>query len=309
MVIDFRVMPPLPRVMESYITPPEHHAGYSSVYSYERTDVGDFAADLVGTPLETVKSRSEMLRELGNGGTELFLKMLSASGVDKAVCTATDASVIHGRKTPNEDVARLQVESKGRLFGLGAVDPNKTMNAAREAQYCIQELGLFGINLTPFEHRMFADDRRYYPVYAKCCELGAFVVIHCSVNFSREDINEYGHPKHIDTVATDFPDLRIVANHGGWPWVLELVAVAWRHPNVYISPAGQRFRHFTKPGSGWEPLLNYGNGLLKDRVLYGTTWPLLPMRRTVNELRELPLTEDVKQKWLGENAVKFLGRV
>jgi predicted TIM-barrel fold metal-dependent hydrolase len=307
-VIDFRIMPPLPKVMESYISAPDHHAGYSAVYSYEKTDVGDFAEDLVGTALEGVATRSEMLRRLASGGSDLLLQMLDASGIDMAVCPATDSSVFHGRKTPNEDVARLQADSKGRIFGIGAVDPNRTMEAALEAQYCIKELGLVGINLTPFEHRMFADDRRYYPIYAKCCELGAFVVVHSSVNFSRGDINEYGHPRHLDVVASDFPDLRIVANHAGWPWLMDMVAVAWRHPNIYISPAGQRFRYFAKPGSGWEPLLNYGNGLLKDRVLYGTTWPLLPLRRTVREVNELPLAADVKSKWLGGNALKLLKR-
>lgn len=307
-VVDFRLMPPLPKVMESYITAPSHHGGYSSLYSFDRTDVGDFADDLVGTDLERVKSRAEMLRGVAAGGTKVLVQMLDAAGIDVGVCTATDSSTFHGRKIPNEDVARIQAESNGRVFGLGAVDPNHPMAAAQEVQYCVQKLGLRGINLTPFEHKMFPDDRRYYPTYAKCCELGAFIVIHCSVNFSCEDTTEYGHPKYLDTVATDFPELRIVANHGGWPWVLELVAVAWRHPNVYISPAGQRFRHFAKAGSGWEPLLNYGNGVLKNRVLYGTTWPLLPLKRTVRELRELPLSDDAKSRWLGINANALLKR-
>ena len=98
----------------------------------------------------------------------------------------------------------------------------------------MKELGCVGVSMGPWTHRLATDDNLYYPIYAKCSELGVPVVLHCSVSFDRGAQLDLEHPRRIDAIATAFPDLKIVASHGGWPWVLELIAVAWRHPTVFI---------------------------------------------------------------------------
>ncbi|MBW2177015.1 MAG: amidohydrolase family protein, partial [Deltaproteobacteria bacterium] len=104
----------------------------------------------------------------------------------------------------------------------------------------------------------------------------------------------------------DFPDLKIVANHGGWPWVTEMVAVAWKHPNVYIEIGAVSPKYIGTHGTGWEALMVYGNSLLQDRVLFATD-NMLPHKRCVEEIKALPLKPDVKEKWLGLNALNLLG--
>ena len=97
-----------------------------------------------------------------------------------------------------------------------------------------------------------------------------------------------------------------MANHGGWPWVPELIAIAWKHRNVYIEIGAISPKYIGLPGSGWEMLLRYGNSLLQDQVLFATDC-MIPVARAVEELRALPLKEEVKRKWLGDNAAHLLG--
>ncbi len=115
-----------------------------------------------------------------------------------------------------------------------------------------------------------------------------------------------GKSKVLSLLACDFPGLKLVASHGGWPWVNEMVAVAWKHPSVYIEIGAISPRYIGIPGTGWEPLMVYGNSLLRDRVLWATD-AMVPHKRSVEELRALPLKESVKEKWLGLNAARLLG--
>jgi len=149
-------------------------------------------------------------------------------------------------------------------------------------------------------------DRRYYPICSKCADLGVPVNIHTSTSLLADVRMDCDHPSDVDHVAAN-PDLNIVAYHGGWPWVLEMVGIALRHPNVYISPAGVRSRHFAKPDSGWQPLVQYGDTILRDRVPWGSKWPMLPIKRSMREIEELPLRPESRAAWMGDNAARLFG--
>jgi hypothetical protein len=170
----------------------------------------------------------------------------------------------------------------------------------------VKERGFSGVNFQTWAQRMYPNDRRLYPVYAKCQELGIPVTIHSSINFTIDRSIDFSRPIYIDHIACDFPDLKIVGNHGGWPWVNELVAVAWKHKNVYIEIGAVSPKYIGTPGAGWEPLMVYGNSLLQDRVLFATD-DMIPWQRCIDELRALPLKDKVKEKWLGLNAKALLG--
>jgi uncharacterized protein len=89
----------------------------------------------------------------------------------------------------------------------------------------------------------------------------------------------------------------------------EMVAVAWRHPNVYVDVSAFRPKYLAKTGSGWEPLLHYGNTVIQDQVVVGTDWLEMGVkpRELFDEIRALPLKDSVKAKWLGENARRIFG--
>lgn len=235
-----------------------------------------------------------------------FLELLDREGIDRVVLPVEDNETVLGSRTSNETLATFCEADPSRLLGFAGADPLKGMEAVRDFERAIRELGLRGLNIGPFWQQLYPTDARYYPLYAKCVELDVPVILHASVNFSLETVMDHSHPKYIDRVATDFPELKIVATHGGWPWVNELVAVAWRHRNVYIDTAAQRPKYLALPDTGWGPLIHFGNSVLQDRILFASRWPMLPFRQTVDELRQLPLKPEVLEKWLGGNAARLL---
>jgi uncharacterized protein len=144
--------------------------------------------------------------------------------------------------------------------------------------------------------------------YAKCVELGIPVSIHTSANWSARVVNDLGHPRHLDVVARDFPELRLVMSHAGYPWVLEAVLLAWKYEHVYLELAAHRPKYLAEPGTGWEPLLRFGQTTVADKVLFGTGWFLIgrPPGEVLAEFRLLPLRAGVMERWLGGNAERLL---
>jgi predicted TIM-barrel fold metal-dependent hydrolase len=185
----------------------------------------------------------------------------------------------------------------------------KGMDAVRELDHLVTDRGFRGLSLRPFMLGLAAEDRRYYPLYAKCVELGIPLSIHTSANWTTVAVSDLGHPRHIDVVAADFPELEIIMSHAGYPWVLEAVLLAWKHPNVYLELAAHRPRYIAAPGTGWEPLLRFGPRTIREKVMFGTGWFLLgrPPGQVLEEFRELPVPDDVMELWLHGNAERLLG--
>lgn len=283
MVIDICVTPPDPDVLAGFLTPPAHLARYFEVY----------AAQFTASP------------QLSHLTAADFIGMMDAAQVDVAVIHGEDQETTFKKKIPNETVARLVERYPTRFIGFAGVDPHKP-TAVEQLDHDIRELGLRGAMLSPWEHLLYSNDDKYLPIYERCVELDIPVWIHTSSNLSPQIAMDFGHPLFLDKVAVKFPRLKIIAGHAGWPWVTEAVAVAWRHPNVYLDISGIRQKYIGMPNTGWGPLLHYGNSVIQDKVLFGTAWPLLPLEQAVRDVQELPLKEVVKAKWLGENAKRLL---
>lgn len=302
MIVEFPLtVPDLIPLNRDYISPPGEHAIYADLYGYgsDKPELfAPFAPDIRDTSLEgRVNTLPGLLRAIGEGGANAMIEMMTASGVD--------AAIIHSYDTlEHAIVADIQVKSKGKLIGVAGCSPKMKMEAVRNLDHAVRKLGLKAASIAPYANGMHADDRRYYPIYSKCCELDIPVIVHTSTNLLTGVRNDCGHPSFLDQVATDFPELTIIAHHAGWPWVLDMVSIALRHPNMYISPAGMRPRHFNKPGGGWQPLIQFGDTVLRDRVMWGSNWPMLPIRRSHDELRALPLRPESLDAWLGGNAAR-----
>src|SRR5206468_1695921 len=110
--------------------------------------------------------------------------------------------------------------------------------------------------------------------------------------------------------ARDFPELRIIMSHGGYPWVLEACLLAWKYENVYLELAAHRPKYLAEPGTGWEPLLRFGQTTIAEKVLWGSGAFLLqrPVGDLVAEFRALPVRPAVMERWLGGNAERVLAR-
>jgi predicted TIM-barrel fold metal-dependent hydrolase len=283
MLIDYASKPPV-----AAFNPPqqEHLQNYRRVYAASEARV------------EKPQDEKAALA----GYLEAYMKV----GARHVVIKARDNETTFGLKVPNEAAAAFCREHGPRFIGFAGVDPHKGMAAVRELEVAVRELGLRGLNLQCFELKLAINDKRMYPLYAKCVELDIPVNIHCGINFSTASLMEYGRPALLDEVMVHFPELRVCASPPGWPWIEELIGVAWRHPNLHIGVVAVRPKLLAMEDAGYKPLLAYGSKMLQDRILTGTSFPMQPVAQAYAEFEALPLPDGVKRKWLHDNAARFL---
>jgi predicted TIM-barrel fold metal-dependent hydrolase len=239
---------------------------------------------------------------------EDFVIQLNNMGVEKAVIFNLDEETPSGiAGLPNDYYADIVQRFPDKFVGFAGIDPLKGMDAIREIRRA-HNLGLRGVAVRPFMFKTPPTHAKMYPIYATCVELDIPIWFHLSINYSTNSM-EYERPIFLDTVAQDFPELKMIAGHGGWPWVNEMVAVAWRNPNIYIDIASYLPKYIGMKGTGWEPLIHYGNSVLQDRILFGSTWLFmgLSIKQLADGVYQLPLKEEVKHKWLYQNAARLFG--
>jgi hypothetical protein len=269
-------------------------AGYLRVFYKREADPAEFERAAAGMTMDD----------------DTVIAALDQAGIDRTLITGFDEfASVHETFIPNELVADLAERHPERFIPFAGADVLTGMDAVRNFEHLVRDRGFRGLSVRPFMIGLPADDRRYYPLYAKCVELDVPVSIHSSANWTTVAVNDLGHPRHIDVVAADFPELKIVISHAGYPWVLESALLAWKYPRVYLELAAHRPRYLATPGTGWEPLLRYGTTTIRDKVLFGTGWFLLgrPPAQIVDEFRALPVPEDVLEMWLWRNAEALLG--
>jgi predicted TIM-barrel fold metal-dependent hydrolase len=229
-------------------------------------------------------------------------------GVERAVIFNLDEETPSGiAGLPNDYYANIVRQFPNKFIGIAGIDPLKGRNAIEEIDRSF-EIGLKGIAIRPFMFQLRPSDKKMYPLYEKCVEFDIPIWFHMSINYSTNTM-EVERPIYLDIVAQDFPDLKMIAGHGGWPWVNEMIAVAWRNPNIYIDIASYLPKYLGMRGTGWEPLMHYGNSVLKDRILFGSTWLFMGMsiKQLADEIMKLPLKEEVKENWLFNNAAQLFG--
>jgi predicted TIM-barrel fold metal-dependent hydrolase len=239
---------------------------------------------------------------------EAVIAALDAANIERSLITGFDERSSVGKTfVPNEVIAPLAERWPGRFIPFAGADVLAGMRAVRELEHWVKDRGFRGLSLRPFMVGLPADDRRYYPLYAKCAELGVPVSIHTSANWTTMKDNDLGHPRHIGVVAADFPELTIIMSHAGYPWVLEAVLLAWKHERVFVELAAHRPKYLAEAGTGWEPLMRFGQSTIADKVLFGTGWFLLgrPPVQVADEFRALPVRADVLEKWMYGNAARL----
>ena len=223
---------------------------------------------------------------------------MDAGGVDKSLICAWQAP---GRDMiSNDEVAGFVSAFPERLVGVGSVDISKPMDAVREIRRCVEELGFKAIRVLPWLADTPPTDRRFYPVYVACCELGVpfcTQIGHTGPLMS----SEVGRPIYLDRVALDFPELTIVGGHIGYPWTDEAIAVATKHENVYIDTSAYTVKRYPPA------LVQYMRGHGARKVLFGTNYPMITPSKALHGLEELGLSEETIALFLGENARRVFG--
>ncbi len=198
----------------------------------------------------------------------------------------------------NDEVAAMTARWPGRFAGVAAVDLHRPMDAVRELRRCVRELGFRALRIVPWLWELPPDDRRYYPLYAECCDLG---IAFCTQVGHTGPLrpSEPGRPiPYLDHVALEFPELRIVAGHIGYPWTTEMIALATKYPNVYIDTSAYKANRY--PGE----LVEYLRGHGRHKVLFGSNHPAWPAAACLEDLPALRLGDDVARLFLRENAIR-----
>jgi predicted TIM-barrel fold metal-dependent hydrolase len=274
-IIDFRLRPPL--------------RGFLDLIMYanaERRDAATRRHGMEPAPSAQAQSMELLLNEMDDAGVTLGVVMGRFSGV-------------YGSVT-NQDVAEIVNAHPGRFVGVGSLDPSDRRRALRQVDEALA-LGLKGINLEPgaYATPLYPDDRRLYPIYAYCEDRGIPVVIMAGGS-AGPDIT-YTHPVHVDHVCGDFPGLRIAVTHGGWPWVQEILHVAYRHSNLYVSPD-----QYLCNMPGAQDYLTALNGFLSERFLYASSYPFIGVKAYADWFSTLPVRPEVREDVLCRNAARFL---
>jgi len=209
----------------------------------------------------------------------------------------------------NDEVAELLRDYPGRFIGLARISGLHGMSGVRELERRVREQKFRALGVSALVDSIPASDRRYYPLYAKAVELDIPVRIYSSMSYATDRPYDLGHPRHLDQVAIDFPELTIIGGLGGWPWVNEMVAIVRRHPKLYVDTSAHRARYLGQRGSGWEMLMQFGNTLIQDKVLVGLSAGLVGQSHetVIQEYLALPLKDTVKEKWLYRNAARVFG--
>jgi predicted TIM-barrel fold metal-dependent hydrolase len=222
---------------------------------------------------------------------------MDAAGIDLAILTG----LVEGDfAVPNDTVAEWMSAFPDRFAGRCCVDPRHPAAACRELNRCVAELGFGSLQVLPYAFGLPFSDRLYYPLFAKCVELGVPVVTQVGHTGSLLP-SEPGRPIYLDQVALDFPELVIVGGHIGWPWTDEMLALAWKHPNVYVDASAHL------PSRYPQAFVEFLEGPGADKVIFGSDYPMLRMDRTVRAVLELGLDADRLDRFLYRNAAKVYG--
>jgi uncharacterized protein len=225
-----------------------------------------------------------------------------------AVLLAWDAETATRRpRVPNERVAAACADYPDAFTGLGSVDPRKGEAAVDEVGR-IADLGLRGVKFHPSLQAFDPADTEYWPVFAACERYGLLALFHTGTSGigARQPGGQgiridYSHPLRLDPVAAAFPELTVVAAHFGWPWHMDLIAMALHKTNVYIDI------------SGWAPrripaeVVREMRGRLSEQFVWGSDFPFIAPERCLAELDELDLPPDVLDQVLRANAARILG--
>ena len=227
---------------------------------------------------------------------ETTVAAMDAAGVQTGVLSAW-----HGPDGPlisNDEVAGFVEAHPDRFVAVAAVDLRNPMGAVRELRRCVRDLGFRGLRVIPWLWGLPPDDRRYYPLYAECVELGVpfcLQVGHAGPLRSSEP----GRPiPYLDNVALDFPELVIVGGHIGYPWTEEMVALARKYPNVYIDTSAYTSRRYPSE------LVRYLRADGRKKVLFGSNFPMIAPEKALADLDRLGLDDEARELFLEGNARK-----
>lgn len=276
-IIDLRVRPPA--------------AGFEMMALYwDKERVAQMGRDIGFEPAPSYLSES----------VEVCIAEMDEAGVAVGVVTGRLSGKRLGR-VENAAILDLVRRYPGRFWAMSGVDLDDMQAARRQVEDTIANRALCGAVFESgcAEDPRYADAPEFAPLFGACEDAGLPVLLMAGGN-AGPDLS-YSNPVQVDRLAARHPTLQIVAAHGSWPWVNEILGVAYRRKNVWVSPDMYIFM------PGGQMYIEAANGYLQDRFLFGTGYPALPFGPAIERFVKLPFREAVLPKLLHENARRLLG--
>jgi len=233
---------------------------------------------------------------------DAFVNMMDSAGVDKVFITQNKMFSYWNKwmymDTKLEEVRQYTEKYPQRFVGLAGYNPFRIKDSLNEIERSVKEYGFKGVYIHIYGFDMSLIDNRMYPLYAKCTELDIPVSI--QVGYVLEAMpSEHGRPIYLDRIALDFPTLKIIGSHTGYPWCEELISICYKYDNVYFGADAHMPRY-------WEPtVVRFIQTRGQDKVIWGSNG--LPWDRMFAQIDALQLSEEVQRKLLRDNAMRVFG--
>ena len=254
---------------------------------------------------EEFKRKVRMPEDMRVGvSVEDYLSKMDSSGIERSLLIAVrggDLNVRGSFEIPYDYVHEVCQQYPDRFSGLAGVDPTRGMQGLRDLEAAVRDRGFVGAHWYPHWFSMPPDAAQIYPYYAKCCELDIPIMMQVGQNliYSRDRrLPSVARPILLDQVAIDFPDLRIIGIHIGVPWTDEMIAMCWKHENVFTAGDAYAPRYWP------EQFVHYANTIGRHKVMFGTDWPVIAPQRAVEEAAELDLKDQSRRLLMRDNALR-----
>jgi uncharacterized protein len=212
------------------------------------------------------------------------------------------------RRIPNEEICDAARENADMMLAFASIDPHKGRLGAREARRLIAEQGVRGFKFHPTCQGFFPNDPMAYRLYEVIAEHKLPAIFHTGHSGIGTGMRgggglrlKYSQPMYLDDVAADFPDMTIIMAHPSWPWTDEALSIALHKPNVYIDLSGWSPKYFPPQ------LVQYANGQLKHKMLFGSDFPLIAPDRWIKDFKDAGFKPEIHGLILKENAIRALG--
>jgi predicted TIM-barrel fold metal-dependent hydrolase len=257
------------------------------------------AAFLAHPMFDSLRRWSHGTLPSGEVPVEWTLRAMNEAGVTRGLLCAWWGPA--GPLISNDEVAARVARHPDRFVGIASVDLHRPLAAVRELRRCVHELGFRGLRMIPWLWNLPPDDRRYYPLYAECCELGVPFCLQVG-HTGPLCPSEPGRPiPYLDHVALEFPELTIVGGHIGYPWTAEMISLATKYPGVHIDTSAYTAARYPAE------LVDYLRGHGRRKVLFGSNHPAWPAPDCLRELDRLGLDDETRELFLHANAERVFG--
>ena len=212
------------------------------------------------------------------------------------------------KRLSNDEVIAFAAQNPDIAIPFASINPSRGAEGVREAKRLVKDGLVKGLKLHPPTMEFFPNDRVAYPLYEVFAEARLPVLFHTGHSGLGTGMRggggirlKYGHPMPIDDVAVDFPDMPIVMAHPSFPWQEEAISVCLHKPQVYIDLSGWSPKYFSPV------LIQYANTLLKEKVLFGSDYPMLTPDRWMADFEKIAIRDEVRPLILKQNALRLFG--